>query len=741
MSLYNRNVTIGDLVTTPAVVNELSFPVFYSGSTYRVTLADIKASITKVTLGLGNVDNTSDVNKPVSVAVATALLGKSDIVHSHTIQQVTGLNAALAEKALVLHTHNTSEVTGLDSAIAGKADLNHVHGVAEITGLTNALAAKADTTAVTALVNAKANISHTHNASDIIGLPAIPADLATQSFVTAAIAAEPVHSHSHDTTQITGLSAQLTTKADVSVVNQQIATVNTALGTKSAIGHSHGIADVTELSNTLTSLESRLQTNFTTADSVIRSTATADKTELTALISVKADANHTHNASNITGLPALLAAKADTGHLHNIADVSNLRSELDARLPITTFNSQVTDINDTITALQTQVNGMGGGLGGNIEINNVNNLLPTLNQHQAWILNRSIVGHTHAIAEVVGLPGEIQRLSDNTDYAVTEIDNIKTNGLITPISKVTGLQAALNDRVMVSDYDTRNTTVNTTLSSLQTQVLNRAVLNHTHDIDHIYNLSNVIQALNDDIALLQGQTVDEQRLLLIESRATDQAATVQAIADNIVTINSAISALSGSKVIRGVSSYDSVQKILYVEYTDDTTVGLSMVDLIAAIPDTTPLASTTTAGKVKFAVAAYDQSCNALEPDSAITPAGLAAVAAELKVRLDAPYEIDFGLASVQPDMATFRNFTWQLTATRALMNPVSKIVGRSGSFFVKQAGSGGNTIGFGTMYKAAGGIASLPALSTAVGAVDRIDYLVASDTEIHIRIVKDIKA
>lgn len=62
-------------------------------------------SVTKAQVGLSNVDNTSDVNKPISTAVQTALNAKAD-------QEATA--EALAAKA------NTSDVT---TALASKADL------------------------------------------------------------------------------------------------------------------------------------------------------------------------------------------------------------------------------------------------------------------------------------------------------------------------------------------------------------------------------------------------------------------------------------------------------------------------------------------------------------------------------------------------------------------------------------------------------------------------------------------
>jgi hypothetical protein len=51
-----------------------------------------------VQVGLGNVDNTSDANKPISTATQTALNGKAATYHGHTIADTSGLQAALDGK-------------------------------------------------------------------------------------------------------------------------------------------------------------------------------------------------------------------------------------------------------------------------------------------------------------------------------------------------------------------------------------------------------------------------------------------------------------------------------------------------------------------------------------------------------------------------------------------------------------------------------------------------------------------
>lgn len=61
--------------TTPLAGTE-RVPMDQAGATKDGTTQDIANLATKATVGLGNVDNTSDANKPISTATATALAGK-----------------------------------------------------------------------------------------------------------------------------------------------------------------------------------------------------------------------------------------------------------------------------------------------------------------------------------------------------------------------------------------------------------------------------------------------------------------------------------------------------------------------------------------------------------------------------------------------------------------------------------------------------------------------------------------
>jgi len=100
----------------------------------------------------------------------------------------------------------------------------------------------------------------------------------------------------------------------------------------------------------------------------------------------------------------------------------------------------------------------------------------------------------------------------------------------------------------------------------------------------------------------------------------------------------------------------------------------------------------------------------------------LNAVVAAVSVLTDA--------ATITPDLSTSCNYTVTLGGNRTLANPTNIVAGQSGSIFIVQDGTGGRTLAWGSYWDFAGGTA--PTLSTGIGAVDRVDYIVRSSTSIH---------
>ena len=96
-----------------------------------------KPTYTANEIGLGNVDNTSDIDKPISTATQTALDGKADTGHTHTVSDITDMPEYLTKetdptvpawaKSKNKPTYTADEV--------GAAEKNHTHNMSDITDM------------------------------------------------------------------------------------------------------------------------------------------------------------------------------------------------------------------------------------------------------------------------------------------------------------------------------------------------------------------------------------------------------------------------------------------------------------------------------------------------------------------------------------------------------------------------------------------------------------------------------
>lgn len=175
-------------------------PIVKDGRNYRVKANRVGGNVTKASIGLGNVDNTSDADKPISTATQTALNGKANSSHAHAISEVTGLTEALADKANSAHQHQVGDINGLQTALDGKAAAEHSHDASSISGLG-------------ALLDTKSDVGHTHTKTEIQGLSTDLAALQNQINQKAGLA------HGHNISEINGLAGVLESKSDVGHVH------------------------------------------------------------------------------------------------------------------------------------------------------------------------------------------------------------------------------------------------------------------------------------------------------------------------------------------------------------------------------------------------------------------------------------------------------------------------------------------------------------------------------------------
>ena len=95
--------------------SELSQPVQDSLSRADTALQSIPVATASAP---GSIRLSGDLGGTAQAPTVPGLAGKADAVHTHTTEQVDGLDDALAGKAAATHTHTSSQVDGLDAALA-----------------------------------------------------------------------------------------------------------------------------------------------------------------------------------------------------------------------------------------------------------------------------------------------------------------------------------------------------------------------------------------------------------------------------------------------------------------------------------------------------------------------------------------------------------------------------------------------------------------------------------------------
>ncbi|NDD53258.1 hypothetical protein EBZ39_05190 [bacterium] len=135
-------VKISELPSGPAEQTAIVPATNASGTeTRKVTLIGIASLATKQTVGLGEVDNTSDANKPVSTATQTALNLKAPLANPTFTGTVGGITKSMVGLGNVDNTSDANKPvsTATQAALNLRAPINNPTFTGTVGGITKSM--------------------------------------------------------------------------------------------------------------------------------------------------------------------------------------------------------------------------------------------------------------------------------------------------------------------------------------------------------------------------------------------------------------------------------------------------------------------------------------------------------------------------------------------------------------------------------------------------------------------------
>ena len=268
--------------------------------------------IVKVDIGLGNVDNTSDANKPVSTAQAAA---DTAVANAASSDATSKANAAQSAAEATASADATSKANAAQSAAEATAS-------ADATSKANAALSSANTYTDGAVANL---IDSAPGALDTLNelAAAIGDDANYASTITNSLALKaPIESPTFTGT-VSGVTKTMVGLANVdntSDANKPVSTAQAAADTAVANAAS---SDATSKANAAQSAAiSAAATDATTKANAAQSAATT-----AAATDATSKANAAQSAAEATAATALSTHSADTTNIHGIADTALLATK------------------------------------------------------------------------------------------------------------------------------------------------------------------------------------------------------------------------------------------------------------------------------------------------------------------------------------------------------------------------------------------------------------------------------
>jgi len=199
---YNGSKWVNRKLSLNTDISNLSISSPVEGQTIKYNGSNwINAEFTKSMVGLGNVDNTADLDKPVSTAVQAALDLKADLNSPTFTGTVSGITKSMVGLGNVANTADLDKPvsTAVQAALDLKADLNSPTFTGTVSGITKSMVGlgsvantadldKPVSTAVQAALDLKADLNAVFTTSNFQDASVTTAKIADNAITSAKIA-------------------------------------------------------------------------------------------------------------------------------------------------------------------------------------------------------------------------------------------------------------------------------------------------------------------------------------------------------------------------------------------------------------------------------------------------------------------------------------------------------------------------------------------------------------------------
>ena len=188
--------------------------------------------------------------------------------------------------------------------------------------------------------------------------------------------------------------------SDYYTKSETVSIVTTAVSWKADAVHSHLASDITNFAQAVSNIVTTALANYVTDSDL--NTALSNyytKTDVDSALSWKANATHSHAISDVSGLEDELDDKADAEHTHQIEDVDGLETALNWKSD-TWHTHQTSDISWLDTALNNKAD---------------KNNTYTKTETDNLLSGKANSSHTHSMNDINWLSEELESKADLTD--------------------------------------------------------------------------------------------------------------------------------------------------------------------------------------------------------------------------------------------------------------------------------------------------------------------------------------